>query len=186
LHVFSCKIADGADFALFALVRSTEVAFMVPAVALASAAVILACARPQPAPVIVAPPPPVATVDFDVQADPPDGAAVAPAPVAPAGGAVAPGTRNQPPELKLKLGHFTDKQHNIGLVIDRTGHEAKLRFDGGDVMRLDPQRSSGRIEYVKVINRPVLQVWDDGRVSVFVPGHSDSIDVVRDADADPL
>ena len=158
---------------------------------LAGAVVILACASPRPQTIIVGPPPPV-SVEFEAHATteggpppgvepaaPPNGTEVAPPP--------APTTKNQPPDIKLKLGHFVDRRHNIGLVIDRTGHEAKLRFDtGGDVMRLDPMRSSGRIDYIKSINHTVLQVWDNGRVSVIVPGTSDSIDVVRDADADPL
>jgi hypothetical protein len=96
-------------------------------------------------------------------------------------------TKPQPPELKLKLGHFTNAKHNIGLVIDRTNKEARVKFDHvPEVMRLDPMRSSGRIDYVRTINQVVLQVHDSGRVVVFVPGTSESIDVVRDGDADPL
>ena len=96
-------------------------------------------------------------------------------------------TRPQPPEIKLKLGHYTNARHNIGLVIDRTNKEARVRFDHvAEVMRLDPVRSSRRIDYVRTMNNVVLQVWDSGRVVVFVPGTSESIDVVRDGDADPL
>src|ERR1041385_2731369 len=118
--------------------RSTDVVIMV----LASAVVILACAQPKPQTVIVGPPPPV-EVAFEAHGttEGPPGTVEAPsgggggtAPVSP-----RPGTKNQPPDIKLKLGHFTDRRHNIGLVIDRTGHEAKLRFDGsGEVMKLDP------------------------------------------------
>lgn len=167
--------------------RSTDVVIMV----LASAVVILACAQPKPQTVIVGPPPPV-EVAFEAHGTtegppgsveaPTSGGTVETAPVSP-----HPTTKNQPPDIKLKLGHFTDRRHNIGLVIDRTGHEAKLRFDGsGEVMKLDPMRSSGRIDYVKTISQTVLEVWDSGRVTVYVPGANDSIDVVRDADADPL
>lgn len=96
-------------------------------------------------------------------------------------------TRPQPPEVKLKLGHYTNARHNIGLVIDRTNKEARLRFDHvPQVMRLDPMQSRDRIDYVRTINNVVLQVWNNGRVVVFVPGTSESIDVVRDGDADPL
>jgi hypothetical protein len=96
-------------------------------------------------------------------------------------------TLAQPPEVKLKLGHFTDAKHNIGLVIDRTNKEARVRFDHTpQVMRLDPMRAPGRTDYIRTINQVVLQVWDSGRVVVFVPNASESIDVVRDGDADPL
>jgi hypothetical protein len=96
-------------------------------------------------------------------------------------------TRPQPPDIKLKLGHYTNARHNIGLVIDRTGKEARVRFDHvPQIMRLDPMQSSGRIDYVRTINQVVLQVWDTGRVVVFVPNSRESIDVTRDGDADPL
>src|SRR5262245_5132103 len=165
--------------------RPSELVIAVLAVAL----VILACAQRQPQTVIIGPPPPT-EVAFEVhgtEGGPPSSVEPGTAANPPAATPAPNVTKNQSPELKLKLGHFTDKQHNIGLVIDRTGHEAKLRFDGmGQVLKLDPMRSSGRVDYVKTINHPVLQVWDDGRVSVFITGHPDSIDVVRDADADPL
>jgi hypothetical protein len=167
--------------------RSSDVVIML----LASAVVVLACAQQKPQTVIVGPSPPI-EVAFEAHGttEGPPGSVEAPSP----GGNVEtapvqprPGTKNQPPDIKLKLGHFTDKRHNIGLVIDRTGHEAKLRFDGSaEVMKLDPMRSSGRMDYVKTISQTVLEVWDNGRVSVYVPGTTDSIDVVRDADADPL
>jgi hypothetical protein len=127
------------------------------------------------------PPGPPGAMDGEPGAAP--SGAGAPATAAPA----ADRTRPQPPEVKLKLGHFVDGKHNIGLVIDRTNKEARVRFDHtADVMRLDPIRSSGRIDYVRTINNVVLQVFDSGRVIVFVPGTSESIEVVRDGDADPL
>jgi hypothetical protein len=93
----------------------------------------------------------------------------------------------QPPDVKLKLGHFTSAKHNIGLVIDRTRKEARLRFDHTqDVLHLDPMRSRDRIDYIRTINQVVLQAWDNGRMVVFVPGASESIEVVRDGDAEPL
>lgn len=151
-------------------------------------------ARPQPS----APPqqPPPTVVEWEVHGEEgPPGAPGAPGLTGEPGAAVAPAaatpaadrTRPQPPEVKLKLGHFVDGKHDIGLVIDRTNKEARVRFDHtADVMRLDPIRSSGRIDYVRTINNVVLQVFDSGRVVVFVPGTSESIEVVRDGDADPL
>ncbi len=115
----------------------------------------------------------------------PGGAPGSATPAAPAPGADR--TRPQPPEIKLKLGHYTNAKHNIGLVIDRTNKEARVRFDNvPQVMRLDPIRSSGRVDYIRTMNNVVLQVYDSGRVVVFVPGTSESIEVVRDGDADPL
>jgi hypothetical protein len=156
-----------------------------------------ACSSPRPAP--SAPPPQGTVVEWEVHGQegagaPPGGApggdpagdpSGAARPAAAAPGAVR--TRPQPPELKLKLGHFTDAKHNIGLIIDRTNKEARVRFDHvPQVMRLDPMPSSGRIDYVRTINQVVLQVHDSGRVVVFVPGATESIEVVRDGDADPL
>jgi hypothetical protein len=157
--------------------------------------VLAACSSSRPPPPS-APPPQGTVVEWEVHGqEGPPGAAGAPgtdpgAAGTPTSGTPAPGvdrSRPQPPDIKLKLGHFTDAKHNIGLVIDRTNKEARVRFDHvAEVMRLDPIRSSGRIDYVRTINQTVLQVYDSGRVVVFVPGTSDSIEVVRDADADPL
>ena len=160
-----------------------------------------ACSPSRPPP--SAPPPQATVVEWEVHGQdqegppgnpggdpnavaPPGTPAPAPAPAA-AQAPAADRTRPQPPEVKLKLGHFTDARHNIGLVIDRTNKEARLRFDHTpQVLRLDPMRSRDRIDYVRTINQVVLQVWDSGRVVVFVPNASESIEVVRDGDADPL
>jgi hypothetical protein len=134
------------------------------------------------------PPPPGTVVDFELHGTPPPGAGgpgdsgqVAP---------TTPGwdrTRPQPPDIKLKLGHYTNARHQIGLIIDRTNKEARVRFDHvPQVMKLDPIRGNGRIDYVRTINAVVLQVFDSGRVVVFVPNTRESIDVTRDGDADPL
>jgi hypothetical protein len=154
--------------------------------------VVAACSSSRPPP--STPPPQATIVEWEVHGqDGPGGApgsAPGSQPSGPAAAAPAPAvdrTRPQPPEIKLKLGHFTNAKHNIGLVIDRTNKEARLRFDNTtDVLRLDPMRSRDRIDYVRTINQVVLQVWDNGRMVVFVPGTSESIDVVRDGDADPL
>jgi hypothetical protein len=154
----------------------------------ASAAACSSPSRPPPSP----PGPQATIVEWEVhgQEGPPgDPGGALGDPGAP-GAAPAPAadrTRPQPPEIKLKLGHYTNARHNIGLVIDRTNKEARVRFDHtADVMRLDPIRSSGRIDYIRRINDVVLQVFDSGRVVVFVPGAPGGLEVVRDADADPL
>jgi hypothetical protein len=92
------------------------------------------------------------------------------------------------PEVKLKLGHYKNKERGIGLVIDLTHHEARIQWDGSkNVIKLDPTHGAGgRIDYIKSINHVVLQVWPDGKAAVFVEGADDSIAVWRDADASPL
>jgi hypothetical protein len=148
-----------------------------------------ACPAPPP-PASPSPPPPHGTVvDFEVHGPAPGAADPNGPPVAGGGEVVRPDrTLPQSPDIKLKLGHFTNARHNIGLVIDRTGKEARVRFDHlPQLLRLDPMpRSNGRIDYVRTINQVVLQVFDSGRVVVLVPNTTESIDVVRDGDADPL
>lgn len=97
-------------------------------------------------------------------------------------------TKEQPPEVKLKLGHYVNEKRGIGVVVDRTQHAAKLRFDGTQqTLALDPQPGSdGRTDYIKSANHVVLQVWDDGRVVVYLDDVRDGIAVKRDGDADPL
>jgi len=101
---------------------------------------------------------------------------------------VRPAPRDQPPEIKLKLGHYTNAQRGIGLVFDRTTAQAKLRFDGtAQVIKVDRQHGPyGRIDYIRRIGDVVLQQWDNGRVVVYVEGAPDGIEVRRDGDADPL
>jgi hypothetical protein len=123
--------------------------------------------------------------------------AVAQAPSTPG---AAPATRNQPPHIKLRLGHYRNDRLGIGVTIDLTEitenvadiDPAKLRFDGDPrVWRLQGQHGPlGRIDYLDG-KRVILQVWDNGRRAVFVPDpdtgrSSDEIYVVRDGDADPL
>jgi hypothetical protein len=94
----------------------------------------------------------------------------------------------QPPEVKIKLGHYHNKQRGIGLVIDLTRKEGRIEWDGTKtVIKLDPTAGgSGRTDYIKSIGHVVLQTWNDGTMAVFVKGSEDAIFVVRDADADPL
>lgn len=120
--------------------------------------------------------------------------------VAPAPAAAAKTTRNQPPHIKLKLGHYSNAQLGIGVTIDLTEmtenvadiDPAKVRFDGETkVRRLQGENGPrGRIDYLDG-KHVVLQVWDDGRRAVYVRDpdtdkSSDEIDVRRDGDADPL
>lgn len=109
--------------------------------------------------------------------------------------------KNQPPHVKLKLGHFTSGRSGIGAVIDlytaRTDNiadidPAKLRFDGDDkVYTLTGTNGSrGRIDYWNG-KKVMLHVYEGGRVSVYVPDpetdhSSDEISLSRDGDADPL
>lgn len=96
--------------------------------------------------------------------------------------------RDQPPELKLMLGHYQNERRGIGLVFDRSTAQAKVRFDGTtEILKLDRQHGAGdRIDYIKRIGHVVLQQWDSGRVVVYVAGADDGIEVRRDGDADPL
>ncbi len=127
---------------------------------------------------------------------------VMPAPgPAPAAAAPAPEKKNQPPHVKLKLGHYTSGRAGIGMVIDGTEatdniadiDPVKVRFDGDNkVYRLKGQYGPrGRIDFLKDDGRVLLHMWDDGRRSVYIPDPdtgraSEEIHVYRDADADPL
>jgi hypothetical protein len=124
---------------------------------------------------------------------------VAPAPATPATPAT-PASKNQPPHIKLKLGHYSNAQLGIGVTIDLTEmtenvadiDPAKVRFDGDPkVLRLQGQNGPlGRIDYLDG-KHVVLQVWDNGKRAVYVRDpdtgkSSEEIYVRRDGDADPL
>ena len=98
----------------------------------------------------------------------------------------APAHRDQPPDIKLKLGHFANPRRGVGLVFDRSTAQAKVRFDGTtQIVSVDPQPAGiDRTDFIRSLGHVVLQLWGDGRVVVFVGG--DEIEVVRDGDADPL
>lgn len=182
--------------------------------------VLVGCAGPaqQTAP---APPPPPQYIEFGMAVEEPapmqdsrDGTAdptqpaPAPAPAAPAApaAAAAPATadplvKNQPPHIKLKLGHFRNDRYNIGLTIDLTEQTenvadidpAKLRFDGDTkIWRLQGQHGAyGRIDYVREGGRVMLHAHGNGGMSIYIPDpdtgrSSDEISLYRDADADPL
>jgi hypothetical protein len=154
-----------------------------------------ACAQ-APAPA-VGQPQPTATAALAAGAP----AVASPATATPAP-AAAPATvvKNQPPHVKLKLGHFVNRQHNIGLVIDLLSAKtenvadidpARLRFDGDTrVYQLVGQHGGrGRIDFLNG-KSVMLQVWEGGDMTVYVPdpddGPSQELRVHRDGDADPL
>lgn len=109
-------------------------------------------------------------------------------------------TKDQPPHMKLKLGHYRNRSLGIGVVIDLTEatdnvadiDPAKIRFDGDNkVYKLTGRQGPyGRIDYTDG-QSVMLKVWEDGRREVFIPDPttgrvSDEISVYRDGDADPL
>jgi hypothetical protein len=109
--------------------------------------------------------------------------------------------KNQPPYIKLKLGHFRNARYNIGVTIDLTEQPenvadidpAKLRFDGDPkVWRLEGRTGAyGRIDYAPPGGGLMLHVHADGGMSIFLrdPGTGRSTDEIflqRDGDADPL
>jgi hypothetical protein len=95
---------------------------------------------------------------------------------------------DQPPEIKLELGHYSNTRVGIGAVIDRTGREALLRYDGtGETLHLVPTPGQfGRVDYEVSGNHVVMQAWPDGRIVVHIAGSEDGIPLRRDGDADPL
>jgi hypothetical protein len=131
-----------------------------------------------------APPPPGTEVAVAFEVVPPhdDGAAI----------------RNQPPDIKLRLGHYRNRARGIGVTIDRTTVRpagvippALIRFDGTDrVIVLDGQPgATGRIDYLDG-PRVVLQVERSGDAAIWVYGLDGRADgplaLERDGDADPL
>jgi len=107
--------------------------------------------------------------------------------------------KNQPANIKLRLGHFTDG--TIGVVIDRTEETEniadidpiKVRFDGETkIWKLQGQHGTfGRIDYLRDGGRVMVHMFDDNQFSIYVPDpnggkSSDEIRLYRDADADPL
>jgi hypothetical protein len=158
-----------------------------------------------------APPPPPQYVEVGVTVEepaPPPGSQdqtadpARPSPsAAPPPAAADPLVKNQPPHIKLKLGHFRNARYNIGVTIDLTEQTenvadidpAKLRFDGDTkVWRLQGQHGAyGRIDYLREGGRVMLHVQSNGRMSIYVPDPdtgraSDELPLYRDGDADPL
>jgi hypothetical protein len=148
-------------------------------------ALLAACTRQAPPP---APPPQqepqVVQADFYVETE------EAPPGVAPAqtGEKPAAAYREQSPDTKLLLGHYSNENRGIGAVVDRTQKIGKLRYDGTtEIFKLDPSPGAyGRTDYYKHARNVVMQAWPDGRIVVFLPSAPDGIVLERDADADPL
>jgi hypothetical protein len=111
-------------------------------------------------------------------------------------------TLDQPPHVKLKLGHFRNDQFNIGLTVDLLSDAtdsvadldpALVRFDGdAKLWRLEGRHGgSGRVDYVRERGRVMLEVESNGRMRVYVIDPEtdlagEPIDLYRDADAEPL
>ena len=101
---------------------------------------------------------------------------------------------DQPPHIKLRLGHYTSRARGIGLVIDRTvTNLAKVRFDHDARIWLGgAQRGpAGRTDHMRSGAYVLLYVWEDGRTTVYVPDPQTErgiaeLEVVRDGDAHPL
>ena len=125
----------------------------------------------------------------------PSGSATSPTPAQP------PAKKDQPPYVKLKLGHYSNKQLGIGVVIDLSEvidnvavpPPGKIRFDGETkTWRLKGRRADhDRVDYSNDDGHLMLQSYADGRRSVYVldPTNdkwSEEIVVARDGDADPL
>lgn len=150
---------------------------------------VVACARQSPPP--PAPEPQVVRADFYVESEPVEpGERGEPgvARVAPPGQDPVKTRRDQPPDVKLLLGHYSNDRRGIGAVIDRTQKEAKLRYDGTtEIIKLYPQPGMrGRTDYYRNARYVGMHVWDDGRVVVYLPSANEGIPLFRDADADPL
>lgn len=148
------------------------------------------------------PPPPPRPAGYVVHQE--NGEAVSPAPAPAPVIVLAPGipTKDQPPHVKLKIGHFRNDQFNIGVTIDLLTDAtdsvadvdpARLRFDGDEkIWKLEARRGgNGRVDYVRAGDRVMLQITRDGHATIYVPDpesdrSGDAIDLYRDADADPL
>jgi hypothetical protein len=140
------------------------------------------------------PPPQGAYVEYEVTGE------VPPPPSSSSSGAT-PVTRDQPANVKLKLGHYHNAKLGIGVTVDLTEETesvadidpAKLRFDGETkVWHLTGRYGgAGSIEYVRDRGGVMLEITRDRHVSVRIPDDeaerwSEVIEVTRDGDADPL
>jgi hypothetical protein len=96
-----------------------------------------------------------------------------------------PAERAQPPEVKLKLGHYRSRRTGVALVIDRLDeHVAKIRFDHTErVERLEARYFWFRTEYHRG-DQKVLEFQNDGSIALYMS--SQEIWLFRDGDADPL
>lgn len=151
--------------------------------------------------VITPPPPPPVEVAVALEARLPEETAPAPAPAPASDPATSAGlVLDQPAHIKLRLGHYTDLERGIGLVIDRTdpgrGLDSalvKVRFDHETRLWLaQPQPGPyGRIDYLGDSGRVLLHAWENGRIVLYLPDPETGrrlaeLELVRDGDAHPL
>ncbi|MFH0900245.1 MAG: hypothetical protein V2A73_06425 [Pseudomonadota bacterium] len=97
-------------------------------------------------------------------------------------------TKAPSPVDRAKLGHYSTADGEIGLVLDRSGERAKLRFDGAqDTVELVAKPGAyGRTDYADAGGYVFLNMWPDGRITAYHPSRPDGVPVKRDRDADAL
>jgi len=90
----------------------------------------------------------------------------------------------------LRLGHYTTRDSRDGFVLDRLTEPWLIRRDGtSDVLRLvQSNQGADWIDYAAgdLWIRVYTSGWEAGRILYDGPAHSEGVDAVRDADADPL
>jgi len=97
--------------------------------------------------------------------------------------------KDQPPDVKLRLGHYASGDGAMAFVLDRRDdRQAKLRYDNTtEPVTLRPQAGpAGRIDFLLPDGSVLLHVFSDGRVVIFHRDRPDGIAVSRDGDADAL
>jgi hypothetical protein len=104
-------------------------------------------------------------------------------------------TRHQgvPPQAKApippgRLGHYSAADGLGGFVLDRSGADPLLRFDGSaDILRLTPTPAPlGDVALRRSDGYVVLRIDSAGAITVFDEAHDDGVAARRDADAPPL
>lgn len=88
------------------------------------------------------------------------------------------------------LGHYSTYDGASGFILDRTHTPWKAKLDGSDsVVTLGPAGTEGTEakDYVSADRTVWVRLSDDGDVLLFDgPKQKEGVEVVRDADADPL
>lgn len=158
---------------------------------------VAACSEPALPAVVVTPPPVEVAVELEAQVpESANGSSSAPIGDHPTSGLVL----DQPAHIKLRLGHYRDRERGIGLVIDRTDPErgldsalAKVRFDHEkEIWLAQPQPGPyGRIDYFRDGTHVLLHVWETGRIVLYLPDPGSgrglaALELARDGDAYPL
>ncbi len=89
----------------------------------------------------------------------------------------------------LRIGHYSSGDGSVGMVLDRTGPQPKMRLDGSrEVRLLDPRGTAGENIDVAVVGSPKLGIAMrfTPRGEVFYYAGRDTLQLRRDGDADPL